>query len=357
MSDYIQLRQEETYAKELKAMAKADDRPKPQNWNLSPWAVVEYIMGGKAGRTSISQKYFGSRRTIEMAVATLASDRALLLSGVPGTAKTWVAEHLAAAVCGDSSLVVQATAGSDENTIRYSWNYAELLTKGPSEKAIVPSPVMLAMKEGKMVRIEELTRMSSEVQDALISILSEKVIHVPELNMEVRAERGFNLIATANDRDKGVNTLSSALQRRFNTINMPLPASLEDEVQIITKRVKELGQNIHLPEDHLPIREIQRIATLFKELREGKTSDGQQKVKSPSAILSTAEAISIINSARIQAFHFADDEVTSNIIAPHLKNAVVKEDADEGVWKEYVETVIKGRSDWSDLYRAIKEED
>ena len=164
-------------------------------------------------------------------MATLATDRALLLLGVPGTAKTWVSEHLAAAVSGDSTLLVQGTSGTAEEAIRYGWNYARLLAEGPSRAALVPSPVMTAMAEGRIARIEELTRIPSDVQDALITILSEKTLPVPELGTEVQAAKGFSVIATANDRDRGVNDLSSALRRRFNTVVLPLPASEDEEVR------------------------------------------------------------------------------------------------------------------------------
>src|SRR2546423_3807523 len=209
---------EQQYAQELAALAKADDRPRPANWNLSPWAVATYLLGGKLqSGFEITPKYIGSRRLIEIAVATLATDRALLLLGVPGTAKTWVSEHLAAAVSGDSTLLVQGTAGTPEEAIRYGWNYAQLLANGPSRDALVPSAVMRAMAEGMTARVEELTRMPADVQDALITILSEKTLPIPELGQEVQAVRGFNLIATANDRDRGGNELSSALRPRFKT--------------------------------------------------------------------------------------------------------------------------------------------
>src|ERR687893_1819678 len=94
-----------------------------------------------ADETEITPKYVGQRRLIELAVATLATDRALLLLGVPGTAKTWVSEHLAAAVSGDSTLLVQGTAGTGEEALRYGWNYARLIAEGPTPDALVPSPV------------------------------------------------------------------------------------------------------------------------------------------------------------------------------------------------------------------------
>src|SRR6058998_2733241 len=179
---------------------------------------------------------------MEVAVATLATDRALLLLGVPGTAKTWVSEHLAAAISGDSTLLVQGTAGTPEEAIRYGWNYARLLAEGPSRDALVVSPVLRAMADGQIARVEELTRVPSDVQDSLITILSEKTLPIPELGDEVQAVKGFNIIATANDRDRGVNELSSALRRRFNTVVLPLPDSLDEEVDIVSRRVEQLGR-------------------------------------------------------------------------------------------------------------------
>jgi MoxR-like ATPase len=215
---------EQAYAAELKALAKADDQPRPPGWKLSPWAVTTYVLGGEIDGTVIIPKYVGERRLIEVAVATLATDRALLLLGVPGTAKTWVSEHLAVAISADSTLLVQGTSGTSEEAIRYGWNYARLIADGPSEAALVPSPVMTAMREARLVRLEELTRIPSDVQDALITVLFEKNPARTRTGLEVQARKGFNVIATANDRDRGVNELSSALRRRFNTVVLPLPA-------------------------------------------------------------------------------------------------------------------------------------
>lgn len=350
---------EQEYAKELEALAKNDKFPKPSNWNLSPWAVVTYIIGGELeDGTIINPKYFGKKRIIEIAVATLVTDRALLLLGVPGTAKTWVAEHLSAAISGTSTLLVQGTAGINEDTLRYSWNYASLLAKGPSEDALVPSPIMLAMQQGKLARVEELTRIPSDVQDTLITILSEKTLPIPELNTEVQAQRGFNVIATANDRDKGVNDLSSALKRRFNTVVLPLPSSLEEEVKIVKTRVDQLGKSLDIPAELAPVKEIERLVTMFKELRDGKTIDGKIKLKMPTSTLSTAEAISVINSGQALAAHFGDGTIKARDLAASIIGAVVKDPVqDSDIWKEYLETVVKERKEWSDLYRAFKELD
>ena len=240
MQNVLRAHAEQEYAEELAELRRVDDRQRPPNWVLSPWAVRTYLLGGKLPNGfEVTPKYIGNARLIEIAVATLATDRALLLYGIPGTAKSWVSEHLAAAIAGDSTLLVQGTAGTDETALRYGWNYARLLAEGPSRAALVVSPMMRAMETGKLARIEELTRIPAEVQDTLITILSEKTLPVPELNTEVQARKGFNVIATANNRDKGVNELSSALTRRFNTVVLPVPATLEEEVDIVERRVQQ----------------------------------------------------------------------------------------------------------------------
>lgn len=355
--DILRPHAEDAYANELKALQKADDRQRPSGWNLSPWAVVTYLLGGTLDDgTEIEPKYFGQRRLMEVAVATLATDRALLLVGIPGTAKTWVAEHLAAAISGDSKLLVQGTAGMSEDALRYGWNYARLLAEGPSDKALVPSPVMHAMQHGKIARVEELTRIPSDVQDTLITILSEKILPIPEMNTEVQAQRGFNVIATANDRDKGVNELSSALRRRFNTVVMPLPATMDEEVTIVRTRVEKLGETLDIPPGATPVEEIRRLVTIFRELRSGQTEDGNTKLKVPSSTLSTAEAISVINSGQSLATHFGDGELTANDLAASLTGAIIKDPVqDRVIWEEYLEGVVRDRKEWADLYRACKD--
>ncbi|HEX3251577.1 MAG TPA: AAA family ATPase [Pyrinomonadaceae bacterium] len=357
MSAVLRQHAEQQFAEELQELGRVDARPRPPNWQLSPWAVATYILGGKLDTGfEVTPKYIGNPRTIEIAIATLATDRALLLLGVPGTAKTWVSEHLAAAISGDSTLLVQGTAGTSEEAIRYGWNYARLLAEGPSVNALVPGPVKLAMQAGKIARVEELTRIPSDVQDTLISILSEKSLPIPELNSEVQAVKGFNLIATANNRDRGVNELSSALKRRFNTVVLPLPETLEEEVEIVERRVEQIGRSLELPAEAPALEEIRRVVTVFRELRSGVTLDGKTKLKSPSSTLSTAEAISVINNGLSLAAHFGDGRLRAPDLASSVIGAVVKDPVqDRVVWQEYLETVVKERDGWKDLYRACRE--
>ncbi|GCE49131.1 dynein-related subfamily AAA family protein [Thermosporothrix hazakensis] len=348
---------EQQFAEELEELAKIDTRKRPPNWKLSPWAVRTYLMGATLPNGfEITPKYIGNPRLMEIAIATLATDRALLLYGVPGTAKSWVSEHLAAAITGNSTLLIQGTAGTDETAIRYGWNYARLLVEGPSPDALVVSPMMQAMREGKIARIEELTRIPSEVQDTLITILSEKTLPVPELNMEVQANKGFNVIATANNRDKGVNELSSALMRRFNTVVLPTPDSMEAEVEIVERRVASLGKALELPAEKPALEEIRRVVTIFRELREGRTLDSKTKVKVPSGTLSTAEAISVINNGLAMAGYYGDGVLRADDLAAGLTGAIVKDPVqDRVVWLEYLQTVVKEREGWKDLYRACRE--
>lgn len=348
---------ENLFAQELDELQKADESKRPANWKLSPQSVVIYLVGGRLKNGfEITPKYIGNRRLMEIAVATLTTDRALLLYGLPGTAKSWVSEHLSAAVSGDSTMIVQGTAGTSEEAVRYGWNYARLLAEGPSEKALVETPVMRAMKEGKIVRIEELTRMGADVQDTLITILSEKALPIPELNTEVQAVHGFNVIATANNRDKGVNELSSALKRRFNTVILPVPDSMEEEIDIVQRRVESFKKVMELSAEKPALEEIRRIVTIFRELRSGVTIDGKSKLKTSTGTLSTAEAISVVNSGLAMAAYFGDGRLTSADLAAGIIGTVVKDPVqDKVVWQEYLETVVKTRDNWKDIYRACRD--
>jgi MoxR-like ATPase len=270
---------------------------------------------------------------------------------------SWLSEHLAAAISGTSLLLIQGTAGTTEEQIRYSWNYALLLAEGPSPRALVPSPMYRAMEEGRLVRFEEISRCPSEVQDTLITLLSEKVLAVPELNLHLPGKRGFNLIATANTRDRGVNDMSAALTRRFNKVVLPVPQDVDTEVAIVQKRVAEIGAGLKLPAPPPTEEAVRKVVQIFQELRRGQTLDGKQKVKPPSGVLSTAEAISLLGNSMALAGHFGDGAVSDRDLAAGLHGVVIKEDArDAAVWVEYLENIMKKRgAEWRELYNACKE--
>jgi MoxR-like ATPase len=244
--DVLRLPAEKLYESEIQALIAEDKDEKPAGWQMSPRSVLKFIIGGKAGGTEIAPKYVGHNRLVEVAIATLLTDRSLLLIGDPGTAKSWLSENLSAAICNNSNRVIQGTAGTGEEHIKYSWNYAMLLADGPSEKAIVKSPIYRCMEDGSIARFEEITRCSPEIQDALISITSEKNISIPELAAEIPAKRGFSIIATANTRDRGVNDMSAALKRRFNIVVLPAPADLSTVTGIVMIRVSEISRSYKL---------------------------------------------------------------------------------------------------------------
>lgn len=348
---------EQMFAEEIEALIKEDKYDKPPGWKMSARAVHTYICGGKAGKLDISPKYIGHNRLVEIAIATLVTDRALLLIGEPGTAKSWLSEHLSAAINGDSTKVVQGTAGTTEEQVRYTWNYAMLIAHGPSKEALIKSPIFRAMESGSLVRFEEITRCASEVQDAMISLLSEKRLSVPELAVEVPAQKGFSVIATANTRDRGVNDMSAALKRRFNIIVLPTPSSIETEIEIVGKRVQELASNLALKSELPATDAIEQVVTIFRELRSGQTLDGKNKLKSPSGVLSTAEAISVLANSMALSASFGSGSVSADDIAAGLQGAVVKdEEKDRIAWQEYLANVLKKRgSDWRPLYNACSE--
>lgn len=356
-NEMLRLPAELLYKNEIDALIENETNPVPDGWQMSPKSVLTYIMGGKSGKVNITPKYMGDKKIVEICIATLVTDRALLLIGEPGTAKSWLSEHLTAAINGNSSRVIQGTAGTTEEQIRYSWNYAMLLAKGPSFESLVKSPVYNAMETGTIARIEEISRCASEVQDALISILSEKRISIPELSEEVSARKGFSVIATANTRDKGVNEMSSALKRRFNIVVLPAPSDMDTEIDIVKTRVAQMADNFKLNAKLPDISAIERVVTIFRELRDGQTLDGKIKLKSTSGVLSSAEAISLLVNSMALAGSFGNGNVTDYELASALQGAIVKDESkDKGVWTEYLENVMRKKGkEYSKLYSECKE--
>ncbi len=355
------------YRRELEALRQNEKDQPPTAWLLSPRAVLTYIVGakkplkatfdGKAVEVPITRKFFGDDSIVERAIVTLASERALLLVGDPGTGKSWLSEHLAAAISGTSLLTIQGTAGTTEEQIKYSWNVARIIAEGPKPENMIQSPCMIAMRAGKIFRFEEITRCVGDVQDALVSICSDKTIAVPELpdaNM-VFARPGFNIIATANARDQGVNELSAALKRRFNYIHIPVVGDQKTEVEIVRTRSAELLERYKIP-GRIEEPVLKLLATVFREMREGTTSDGISVAK-PTTTLSTAEAIGVALDAAIHSRYFGTGDVGPADIARNLIGSIVKEDlGDLKVLKEYMNLVAKKRAasdaSWKTFYDA-----
>ncbi len=357
------------YAAELEALAASDDAPKPPGWKLSPRAVRTFVLGSAAPASkpargtkaaeapTISRKFHGDGAMIDRAIVTLMSNRGLLLVGEPGTAKSMLSELLAAAISGTSALTIQGTAGTTEDQIKYSWNYALLLAEGPTPNALVPAPLYHGLSRGQLVRFEEITRCPPEIQDTLISVLSDKVLHVPELRGEetmLFAKPGFNVIATANTRDRGVHEMSAALKRRFNFETVPPIAEKEHEVEIVMQQAGDLlhhaGAQTAIERDVIDV-----LVTTFMELRKGKTEEGAV-VEKPSTAMSTAEAVSVAFAAALDASYFGDGQLRGEHLAKQLVGTVLK-DSEEDAKKvrQYFEVVVKNRAKRNDFWKSFYE--
>jgi MoxR-like ATPase len=349
---------EQRHADELARLAAADTDPRPPGWKLSPHAVRRFILGDD--KLQVTRKFYGDDPLVDRAIVTLMGHQGLMLVGEPGTAKSLLSELLAAAISGDSGLTVQGTAGTTEDHLKYSWNYALLLAEGPSQRALVPSPVYQAMESGRLVRFEEVTRCPPEIQDVLISLMSEKQLMVPELGRDggegarLHARRGFNIIATANLRDRGVHEMSSALKRRFNFETVRPIRDPAFEVELVIKQLqRELAGDeapVEVPRDVVAL-----LVTTFQELRSGQTQDGTA-IKGLDAVMSTAEAVNVAYAAALQARHFNGGRLTVREIAGQLQGVMLKDGQDDARRvRHYFDTVVRERGKRDALWKAFHE--
>jgi Mg-chelatase subunit ChlI len=183
---------------------------------------------------------------------------------------------------------------------------------------------MTAMERGEIGRIEELTRCTSDVQDALISILSEKYINIPELKSDgvVFAKPGFNIIATANSRDRGVNDLSTALKRRFNFVTIPTVTNKKAEKEIVIFRTRELLDRNHFKVD-VPPALLDILLQTFSDLREAAAAATSEDGKLESS-LSTAEQIGVLEDAVLHGQFFGDSSLKAATLASSLVGTLVR---------------------------------
>ena len=342
------------YRDELERLRAADSDNRPHGWRLSPRAVRRFILGDAA--LGVSRKFYGDDPLVDRAIVTLMGHQGLMLVGEPGTAKSLLSELLSAAISGDSALTIQGTAGTTEDHIKYSWNYALLLAEGPSQRAMVPSPLYQAMMAGKIVRFEEITRCPPEIQDVMISLMSEKQIMVPELGEQARAHasRGFNVIATANLRDRGVHEMSSALKRRFNFETVRPIRDHGFEVELVMEQLRRDLDNaqvaVKVERDIIDL-----LVTTFQELRGGQTREGTA-IKTPDTVMSTAEAVNVAYAAALEASYFGDGRLGPREIANQLQGVVLKDNADDlKRVRNYFDTVVRERGRRDGLWKAFSD--
>jgi MoxR-like ATPase len=352
---------EDVHAEELTFLA-AVPGLRPPGWRLTPRAVVWFLCGeevtlddppeGMAPRRVIAPKFVGDRALVERCVVTLAGRRGLLLVGEPGTAKSMLSELLAAAISGTSALTVQGTAGTTDDQVRYGWNPALLIAKGPRPEALVPSPILTGMRTGAVVRFEEITRCVPEVQDALVSILSERRLAIPELQTHEPARRGFNVIATANLRDRGVSEMSAALKRRFNFETVEPIADPAAELALVQRQATAALAEIDQP---LSVDEavIEALVTVFRDLRSGRTAEGWA-VEKPATVMSTAEAVGVASSLGVSTAYLGHGRDPLNLVPGYLLGVVLKDDpADRERLLSYWDTAVKRRADGSRLWKQL----
>jgi MoxR-like ATPase len=364
---------EERFADQLAFLRAIDTSPRPPGWLLSPERVVDFLCGtrGEAIRAPaaadlpvaaqrsmvLEPKFVGARALVERCVVTLAGERGLLLVGQPGTAKSMLGELLTAAISGSSALTIQGTAGANEDHLRYGWNYAMLLDRGPRPEALVPSPVLTAMRTGKLVRIEEITRCLPEVQDALISVLSERRMMIPELEGKdgsVFAAPGFNIIATANLRDRGVSEMSAALKRRLNFETVPPIADAKQEIGLVRSRARTVLSESGTGAD-VDARLLEILVTTFRDLREGRTDEGWN-VERPAAVMSTAEAVTVVAAITRQGAFFPSQKDPVSLLPGYLLGVVLKDNQeDRDRLLAYWDGPIRRRSEGDALWKRMYE--
>ncbi|WP_051302987.1 ATP-binding protein [Comamonas composti] len=318
------------YAAQLAQLQAQDaDQPRPPGWRLSLKAARSFILGNAA--LGIAPKIMAPVASIERMLVTLATGRGLMLVGEPGTAKSMLSELLAAAVCGSSTLTIQGGASITEDQIKYGWNYALLINEGPSPRALVPAPLYQGMQAGQIVRFEEITRAPLEVQDCLLGMLSDRVMAVPELAGEhgmLYAREGFNIIATANTRDRGVNEMSAALKRRFDFETVFPILNFDSELALVQEASARLLAQSGIPQT-LPAPVLELLVTTFRDLRGASDSGGSGAMDKLSAVMSTAEAVNVAHAVGVRAWFLEQREGSPQDLVDCIAGTVVKDNADD----------------------------
>ncbi|MDP9602532.1 UNVERIFIED_ORG: MoxR-like ATPase [Variovorax paradoxus] len=352
------------YAAQLARLQAQDKDPRPPGWVLSLKAARSFILGDTA--LDIAPKIVAPVASIERMLVTLATGRGLMLVGEPGTAKSMLSELLATAISGISTLTIQGGASITEDQIKYGWNYALLINEGPSPRAMVPAPLYLGMQQGQVVRFEEITRAPLEVQDCLLGMLSDRVMAVPELSGEhgmLYAREGFNIIATANTRDRGVNEMSAALKRRFDFETVFPILDFDRELALVQESSARLLAQSGIPKT-VPAPVLELLVSTFRDLRgapakgdggNGGNSGSDAAMDRLTAVMSTAEAVNVAHAVGVRAWFLEQREGSPADLVDCIAGTVVKDNADDRAkLRRYFEQKAAKRSGthWRAYYEA-----
>jgi MoxR-like ATPase len=344
---------EAEYQEELERLRQADEHPVPPGWCMSPVAVGKFVEGDK--QLGIERKFVCEPGVVTRVVIALCTNRGALLIGEPGTAKSLLSELIAAAASGDSSLMIQGGAVNSISQLLYTWNEALLRQLGPCFEALVPSPLLRAMRDGKFLRFEEIARCPQTLQDSVLSILSDRVISIPELAGDegvIYASEGFNIIATSNSVDEGVNRMSAALKRRMNFEIVKPIAQLSDEIEVVVRQTEKLNTKAGITIKPDPL-VLEVLVTIFHELRNGQTLAGRSTDRLAGAAMSTAEAVAVAHALSVHAFYYTEGRMSDeNLVHFLLGSALKDKPEDRRRLRHYFDTEIAQRkgAHWNALY-------
>lgn len=344
---------EVVFADEIQRLIEQETGKIPPGWNMSPLSVEKFILGDET--LGIEKKFVGSRETITRIIISLATNRGAMLVGEPGTAKSWLSELLTAAISGLSTLTIQGGAITNIHQLLYAWNDAIIRERGPVPEALIPGPLFSGMKEGKLVRFEEMARCSPSLQNAVLSILSERLLVIPELQGEhatLFASEGFNIIGTSNTLDYGVGEMSAALKRRLNFETIRPIRKLDDEIGVVMREASRLfaASGIDVAPD---TDVIAMLVTIFHELRMGQSVDGRSTDRLVTTAMSTAEAVTVAHAMGVYAYYYNQGKMQAESLVEFLIGAALKDNADDRRrMKHYFETEValkKGLA-WNTVY-------
>jgi MoxR-like ATPase len=167
----------------------------------------------------VDGRIVGLRREAEVLAASLASGCHVVLEGPPGTGKSTLLRAVAEA----ASLGVEIVEGNAELTpsrLVGQHDPALVLETGYRPDTFVDGPLLRALREGRLLYIEELNRVPEETLNVLVGALAEGEIHVPRLG-RVPAQASFRLIAAMNPFDAvGTARVSQAISDRMCRISI-----------------------------------------------------------------------------------------------------------------------------------------